>query len=269
MGTKIKYPAFTKADVAFIRRNHMKMTNQEFADRFGMPYRSFCARKCDLGIRNMEMEYWTPVQIKYLLKWYQRRGDLELARMFSKKWYKRKGWTLKHIEKKRLYLKLKRTPEELHRIKERAKRQGIYIRASKKTWATRGVKKEGTIVYWKRHNEGHARPFVKVKGRFILWSRWYWQKHYGKIPEGMKVAFIDGNPYNRKLSNLELIDLHEQGVRAGYAIRNLTDNYIIGLLAHGSPEIKEMIKQDPHLIEMKRKTLTLNRKLYELQQKAS
>jgi hypothetical protein len=265
-----KIPPFTKEEVAFIKRNWKKMTNRQLAEHFHMGYTTFNHRKVRLlGLKHMEMEKWTEEQVTFLLKWYRKRGDLELAEMFNERWYKKKGWTLKHIEKKRMYLGIKRTPEELRAIKERHKKHGVYIRASKKTWATRGVKPEGTVVYWARANQ-RPMPFVKVKGRFILWTRWYWRKYRGHIPTRMKVTFKDGNPYNRRISNLELITAGELSKRnSKVSSQGLSDNYVVGILTHGHPELRSELRKYPIVIEMKRQSLILNRTINGIQQKAS
>jgi hypothetical protein len=42
-------------------------------------------------------------------------------------------------------------------------------------------------------------------GRRMLAHQWIWEKKHGEIPDGMTLHFIDGNPKNVKIENLELV----------------------------------------------------------------
>lgn len=47
---------------------------------------------------------------------------------------------------------------------------------------------------------------VKVSNKTCRVHRIVWGLHYGKIPEGMQIDHIDGNPLNNKISNLRCVD---------------------------------------------------------------
>lgn len=240
------------------------MTNRKLAQALGIKLTSVRTKCYELGLKRMELEYWTNEQIGFLLKNFKKYGDKELAELFNSRWPKKKTWTLKHIEKKRLYLKLKRTDAELLAIKERAKAKGIYKNALRKTWAKRGVTKEGEIRYWKRSKSDLTFPVIKVGNRFLHWGRYMWEKHYGPVPKGMNVIFKDGNNHNLSLSNLEMVsdgELSKRNSRIGS--RGLSDNYIAGIITHGQPELREEVVKDKSLIQLKRQQLILNRTINE------
>lgn len=61
----------------------------------------------------------------------------------------------------------------------------------------------------------HGNDYVYIKneeGRWQLKSRWVYEKHYGMIPEGYKVTFVDGDKHNFDINNLMLITTSEQAI---------------------------------------------------------
>ena len=128
---------WTDKRLKFLKENFNTMTNQQLADSLGLKITSVRHKCYELGLYKMTLEYWTDEQVDFLLKNYKEKGDTELAEIFNKKWYKDKGWTKKHIEKKRRYLKLKRTPEEIARIHLGHIKKGVYVEGNKKMWETR------------------------------------------------------------------------------------------------------------------------------------
>ena len=102
-----------KESIRFIKSNFYRMSNGQMAEALGV-YIQAVREKCyQLGLYRMRLDYWTKEQIRFLKANYKKIGDKELAILFNSKWKKEKGWTFKHIEKKRLYLKLKRTAAQL------------------------------------------------------------------------------------------------------------------------------------------------------------
>ena len=108
----------------------------------------------------MELQYWTAAQTRFLRDNYKAFGDTELAEIFEIKWFKAKGWTKKHIEKKRRYLKLKRTTEEKRQIKIRNTKMGRFKICNEKMWKKRGVTPVGEKRVW--FNQLNT-PFVVIK----------------------------------------------------------------------------------------------------------
>lgn len=254
---------WTKQQIAFIRKNWPVMTNRALAKVFGISLTLLRVKVYEMGLRRMEMEYWTGEQVEFLIKNYTKIGDVEMAELFNKKWKKNKGWTKKHIEKKRRYMKLKRSKTQIAAIKQRNVDNGRFLLCPVKRWATAGQAKDGEIRMW-REQSGRYTPRIKINGRFVHWNRWKWEKHRGKIPKGMNVVFRDNNPANNRLSNLMLVTRAEHA-RRNLAIgsQGLSDNYLAGLMSHKNKELREQLKRRPVLLQLKRKQLLLNRTINE------
>lgn len=81
----------------------------------------------------------------------------------------------------------------------------------KGTWFPKGhephnTKEDGVIV---RRVDNSGRPYMYIRekvGKWELYHRHLWRKHFGEIPNGMIVAFKDGNSENCVVENLELVD---------------------------------------------------------------
>lgn len=202
---------FTEQDVTFIKDNFYKMTNPQLAQALDMTL-TVVRKKCyELGLKRMEMEYWTKEQVDYLIFNYKNIGDVELAEYFNTTWAKNKGWTKKHIEKKRRYLKLKRTPGEIEKIHTRNIEKGRFANAPQLAWANRYVAKEGEVREWET-KRGYRFKVIKLKKGFVHYAPWLWEQHYGPIPKGMCVKTKDGS-LNVVIDNLEIITRAEHGSR--------------------------------------------------------
>ena len=253
---------WTDTDISFIRENFEQLSIVQLATLMGVKVHSMRIKCYAMGLKKMEMEYWTKRQVNFLVRNYTKYGDKELAEIFNRKWEKKKPWTLKHIEKKRKYLNIKRTPAQLLAIKEKHKKKGAYAIGNKKMWKTRGVSPEGSIRYWKT-SAGKPVPYIKVNGKFIQWARQEWMKYYGKIPKRKNIVFKDHNPYHLHVDNLEMISDSELAKRnSKISSVGLSDNYIIGMLTHKNPLVRPDLKGHP-IVELKRQSLILNRTIYE------
>lgn len=104
---------------------------------------------------------WTERMDEFLTQHYHKIGDKTLAWLFEKKFPKHYKWTLKHIERRRFYLGLKRTPEEVFRLNQIKNSDGRHS----KMWVTRGKNPEGTIKHWK------GRKYIKINGKFVDYYR--------------------------------------------------------------------------------------------------
>jgi hypothetical protein len=104
-------------DKVIVENPHLK--NGEIGKMFGAALSTISWRRSQLGLRKMELHKWNDKEIEWLKKLYKVMGDLEIALIFDEAFPKEKSWTLKHIEKKRNYLGLHRTKEELRQIKRR------------------------------------------------------------------------------------------------------------------------------------------------------
>jgi len=263
MSTTKKISEKNKLARKFIKANFKLLTNSQLASQLGIKL-SAVRRIChDLGLKRMELEYFTTDQANFLTIRYKKIGDSELAELFQRKWPKKKGWTKKHIEKKRKYLQLKRTRREIKRIQARNTASGRFSQCPVRAWDKRGRAPEGQIRYWKRR-DGTEYPVVKVNGGFISWARWIWQSLVGPIPKAHNVVFKDGNPHNLKLDNLLLLSNAQLSQRnSDKSSKGLSNNYIAGILSHKNVDLRNLLKQAPGLLEVKRYQLILNRSIYE------
>lgn len=194
---------FTPEQQDFMRANYDKMTNQEMADHFGLKQTRVRTEMYSLGLYKLELEFWTKEQVQFLKDNYQTIGDTELAELFQERWIKKKGWSKKHIEKKRRYLKLKRTKQEIQAIWNRNLEKGRWSKCAENMWKTKGSNPEGTIVVWRVRDR--KVPFIKINAKYIHLNVHVWETNFGEIPNGMNVVRIDGNPMNNDPTNLKLL----------------------------------------------------------------
>ncbi|WP_293916579.1 MULTISPECIES: HNH endonuclease [unclassified Sphingobacterium] len=241
----------------FLRKNYSTMTNPELAKALGLRLTKTREFLYALGLQRMQLEYWTNEQIQFLKENYKTMGDSEIAEVFNARWEKKKGWSKKHIEKKRKYLQLFRTKEDRKLILEKAKINGFYSRANKKMWQVRGVNPDGTILFWK-HSSGRTLPVIKVNGSFVHYGRYRYQQLHGEIPKGMNVIYADGDSTNLTDENLKIVSNSELAL-INNPSQKLTDNFVAGILTHGQPDLRQEIKKHPDLIELKRQQLLLQR----------
>ncbi|MCT3661071.1 HNH endonuclease [Elizabethkingia anophelis] len=190
-----------ESEIDLLKNNWSKITNKELFLLLNKPIseHSMRVKLYEMGLYKLELEFWTVEQIEFLKENYKRIGDTELAEIFNKNYPKKKGWTKKHIEKKRRYLNLKRTSEELNKIREDWRLKGLYKESNRKMWITRGANKIGTVVIWK------GQKYIKVEKGYIHLRKYNFKKYIGEIPKGMLVSHIDGNPLNCKPDNLQLL----------------------------------------------------------------
>jgi len=191
-------------DIQFIRSNWQKKTNKELADALGLKLTKLRGFLSEMGLRRMELEYWTEPQINFLKAHYKEYGDTELAEIFEVKWHKKKGWTKKHIEKKRRYLKLKRTAVQKKQIQIRNTKMGRFSMCAKKRWETTGVAPEGEKRVW-FHSDNTPLVVIKTNHGWVHYNRWLWEKHFGAIPEGMNVRINSDERINFTKEDLILV----------------------------------------------------------------
>lgn len=258
---------WTSEQLKFMRSNHSKLTNQAMANALDLKVTTVRTKLYEMGYYKMRMEYWTPEQIDFLNANYKILGDTELAEIFNQNWHKDKGWTKKHIEKKRRYLILKRTTEEKKAIHKRNVDMGCFGMCSINMWKTRGVSPEGAIRMWRTSNSERIIPHVKVGGKYIHWNRWFWEQQNGAIPKDHYVVFI-GDPSILTIDNLRIINVEDYYKEfSKKAVIDLSDNYVAATLSHKDINLRKIVKQMPDLIQAKRTQLLINRKIKQHGQK--
>ena len=76
-----------------------------------------------------------------------------------------------------------------------------------------------------------------------LKHRYVYEQHYGKIPKGYNVIFLDGNKYNFDISNLKIISKHDNLIMNEYKLRfkdkELTESaYILAQIENKRRQLK-------------------------------
>lgn len=117
---------FTPEQHEFLKNNYETMTNQQLATALGLKLTRVRNEMRTLGLKRMELEYWTRKQKQFLIDNYKTMGDREIARIFAIKYPKEKGWSQSQVVKKRRQMELHRTELELFNIKERNRRRGRF-----------------------------------------------------------------------------------------------------------------------------------------------
>lgn len=150
---------------------------------------------------------WSEEDTEYLLKHYKRKGNVEIARILTRK--KRtyrvidgkkvyRQFTSKNVEKKMNLLGIKRTEKEIADLRTKA---GTFT-PEDNLW-TRGVKisaKEEEAKIWKCN--GTLKRVIKIDGKFIPYTRWYYENFIEKIPKGYRVYHKDFDVLNDEPDNL-------------------------------------------------------------------
>jgi hypothetical protein len=263
---------WTKEELNFIKSVFHKMTTVQLAKELGLGIATVRKKCTELGLKHMEMEYWTEEQIKFLKENYKQIGDLELSEIFNSKWPKKKGWTNKHIEKKRMYLKLKRTRSQIIAIGQRNLDQGrlnAHMNKGNSNFLTIGPARQKEIRMY-RSSAGVITSRIKIGKRWVYWPRWAWVQKNGPVPAGMVVVMKDDNPFNTRVTNLEIVTRSESTRR--YAAKtsiNLSDKYVLSQLSGHNKEVSELLADKPELIESYRAVLLLKRKVRKLKAEAS
>jgi hypothetical protein len=248
---------WTPEKMEFLVTNYQKLTNPELAKQLGFRLTAVRMKLYELGCKRMELEYWTEEQIEFLKENYQTIGDSELAEIFAQFWTKQKGWTKKHIEKKRRYLKLKRTEAEKTDIHDRNVKAGRFAMCPVKAWETRGISKPGEQRIWRVN--GYKVCVIKTEGGWKKLAHHNYELSYGPIAKDHIIRHIDGNTLNCDPANLEMITKAENGIRNGPA--NLSDNYVLACLTFKQPELREQLRGNTYLIDLKRTQLLFNREI--------
>lgn len=199
----------TKDQEVFLRANWQTMTAQQLADAIGMKRRITRQFLYDMGLYKIKLEYWTDEQVQYLRENYKTIGDVEIAEIFNAVYPKIKVWKKGQINKKRDYLKLVRTADEIQAIRERNVHQGRYSINHYKRWLDR-ITPVGETRMWK-YSDGRRFKVIKTESGFVHYARWLYYQHHGPIPPGHVVRLKDNDPENVVVDNLMLITWGQNG----------------------------------------------------------
>lgn len=108
---------WTQFMINFLKSQYHRLTNPQLAKALGLNLTVTRNKMRELGIKRMEMEYFTDEMLQYFLDNYRTKGNVELAIIFNQKFPKNKKWTSSHFSTKMRNLKLERTPAEVDAIK--------------------------------------------------------------------------------------------------------------------------------------------------------
>lgn len=110
---------WTDEMITFLKEHFFQLTNKQLADALQLRL-TVTRNKCrELGLKRMELEYWSKDQVQFLKDNYKTMGDVEIMEVFMQRWPKTKGWKRGAIRKKRKQMNLERTPAEIDAITAR------------------------------------------------------------------------------------------------------------------------------------------------------
>jgi hypothetical protein len=121
---------------------------------------------------------------------------------------------------------------------------------------------------------GIPHQYIRVaKAKWIEMQRWRWEQEIGPIPPKHILACKNGNTMDTDPSNWEIITMADNA-RRNSGQDTLSDGFVISCIVRtkgykSTKEERDYIRQYPKIIEMKRQSLILNRKINVIQQKAS
>lgn len=207
----------------------------------------------------LQYRRWTAAKITYLKRNYRRMGDKELAQQISEKvTTDGKVYKLKQIEKKRSYLGLQRTPEELAKIRARNASNGCWIKSDELRAKRTYPEGKSVVVNMK---DGSKRRYIKVGSKMVFHNRFLWEQEYGKIPKGFVLRCLTEDKLNPDPDNWELLSM-EENARRNSASTHLADGFILSCIAYRNKPLQQLIKNlYPELIQTAKLNYQLNRKI--------
>lgn len=194
-------------------------------------------------------------QIAYLIKIYKGKSNIELAEILNGKF----GLSINNSSISNLKSKLRRQGYVL----EKSRNDGCFKKGNishnkglkwKNFMSEEGMKNSMKTTFKKNNLSANALPigtesnrkgyvYIKVKdgNNNKNWKpkqRIIYEQHYGKIPDGYKIIFADGNNRNFEIDNLIMVTNNEEMVMNRYDLRS-TDKEITKT---GSLIAKVMVK---------------------------
>ncbi len=175
----------------FIEKMFLKHSAQSIADKLQIKVWKVRHYAYSIGLKKQINKYWNSDEILILKSEYKYKGDTEIAEML--------GRTKKQIEKKRKYLNLKRTTNQIRKI--RGRNNVIYEHGFQKGHIPPSLRKEGEI--WQRKKDKNF--FTKQNGIVYKLSRWVWLSSGRKLKKGYMIVHKNKDLSNNNISNLEQI----------------------------------------------------------------
>lgn len=213
--------AFQPDEILFLEQNFYNLKNEQLRESINefrashnqLSCHGFRDRCYRIGFQRGIQIRWNKADIKKLKVWYQIIGDTQISellnlygtssRKINSKIVKR-SFTKKHIEKKRNLLGFHRTKKQIENIVKDNKlcSDNQCFTKDNNLWTSghRKIAKEHDIRIWK------CGVNIKINGKFIPYTRWFYKNFIGPVPKDKKVFHIDMDPLNNVPDNLKLID---------------------------------------------------------------
>lgn len=211
--------SFQPDEILFLKQNFYKLTNKQLREHINkfraaknqLSCHAFRERCYRMGLQRGIQIRWNKADTKKLRSWYKIMGNMQIAELlnlYGTSSRKINGkivmriFNKKHIEKKLRLLGLKRLKEQIKNIRNDHRLCGNIrdITSNDNLW-TRGIliaAKEGETRVW------NGRRVIKTAGKFIPYTRWFYEKCLGPVPDDMIVFHIDMDSLNDDLFNLEV-----------------------------------------------------------------
>lgn len=164
---------------------------------------------------------WTNEMIEYLKENYSNYTNLELSKRISSLFNVRAS--AGSIEHKGNRLGLRKSEDYLKNSASQRKTSPFQFKKGR-------VPEHKKPIGYERLDKKRGLVFVKVddKSKFEAKQRVVWREHYGEIPEGHNIIFIDGDKTNFNIDNLACLSNAELGIINRLQIENKTHNKDIG-----------------------------------------
>ena len=241
---------FSTEELEFIKTNFPTMTVKEMAQKMGRSFGGVKTRVKRLGLKKRKHFNWTDEKIKILKEQFPNTLTIEIARQFG---------VAKHVIDGKAYkLRIKKSAEyEKDRLINAAKHvknlgKATLFKKGHQPWNAGkkiGMKGRTSETCFKKgsrpHNTAKVGDTAFIKGGYFkikvaepnkwqLLNHYVWEQHNQKaFPKGFVLWFLDQNPQNCAIENLELISLKELSQRN--SIHQLPEDlksayYALGLL---------------------------------------
>lgn len=170
---------------------------------------------------------WTEEQKQFIYENYKGIGNKELTDMFNKKFGTNIVNQIKYFKRNhKLDSGLNGQFIKGHKTFNKGKKWDEYMPKKSQINCKKTTFKKGNIppnhreVGEERTNvDGYIEIKVSEPNKWELKHRYIYKQHYGSIPKGYKVIFLDGNKTNLNISNLKAISSHEELIMNEYGLR--------------------------------------------------
>jgi hypothetical protein len=238
---------WTKEQEDFLKKNSFEISNEEITKKLNKKFKTnytILAVKCKKEKLHIISNYrkvakkYTPEIIEFIKENYQGKDNIELANLLNKKFKintdANKICDLKANLKRRYDIDL-RTGINKGCFKKgdipvnKGKTWDEYMPKESQIKCLKSSFKKGNIPYNYREigtERVNKNGYIEVKiqdgalnNNWEFKHRYIYEQHYGKIPKGYKVIFLDGNINNFSIDNLKAVSSHEELIMNEHKLR--------------------------------------------------